>query len=30
MGSIQRALDETYADMNSGNPLGNQQLPSAS
>lgn len=30
MGSIQRALDESYADMNSGNPSTNQQLPSAS
>jgi integrase len=30
MGAIQRALDESYADMNSGNPSGNQQLPSAS
>ena len=30
MGPIQRALDESYVDLNSGNPSASQQLPSAS
>jgi hypothetical protein len=30
MGSIQRALDETYADMRSGEGTQKQDLPSAS
>ena len=30
MGSIQRALDESYADMNSGEPSGSERLSSAS
>ena len=30
MGSIQRALDESYADMNSGEPSGSRHMPSAS
>lgn len=30
MGSIQRALDETYADMRSGDSTQKQDLPSAS
>jgi len=30
MGSIQRALDESYADMNSGETSGSRHMPSAS
>jgi hypothetical protein len=30
MGSIQRALDKSYADLNSGNPSATQHLSSAS
>jgi integrase len=30
MGSIQRALDESYAEMNSGEPSASRLMPSAS